>query len=88
MKLLNLLMVKWSGRLVKQKDKQSLRETSSPAGYPKYNHGNEKYNEDDSQDNQEGVDLMLEDFFSSKLVDFFSSSQRRNTDSLQHKGLK
>ena len=64
------------------------------AWYSKYNHGNEKcnkndpldnqegekYNEDDPKNNQEGVDP--------KLVDFLFSSQRRNTDSLQHKGLK
>ena len=31
---------------------------------------------------------MLVDFLSSNLVDFLFSSQRRNTDSLQHKGLK
>ena len=47
---------------------------------PKYNPGNEKYNEADPLDNQEGVDP--------KLVDFLSSSQRRNTDSLWNKGLK
>ena len=72
------------------------------ACYSKYNHGNEKcnkndpldnqegekYNEDDPKNNQEGVDPKLVDSLSSNLVDFLFSSQRRNTDSLQHKGLK
>ena len=48
--------------------------------YPLDNQEGEKYNEDDPKNNQEGVDP--------KLVDFLFSSQRRNTDSLQHKGLK
>ena len=73
----------WSNGLVGW----SSRETSCQADYPKYNHVNEKYNENDPQDNQEGekyneadpqdnqedVDPKLVDFLSSKLVDFFSS---------------
>ena len=73
----------WSNGLVGW----SSRETSCQADYPKYNHGNEKYNENDPQDNQEGekyneadpqdnqedVDPQLVDFLSSNLVDSLSS---------------